>query len=130
MACFLGTTRFTDFQTQLGTPSSLTERLQTFAPSAYWRQLPDPPLPVRNGAARLEYVLTEKGRAFFPVLYEVIAWAQHWFRSPEGPAMILTHAGCGASFSGEAVCDHCLGPVQAGVTWHYGPVDERRNVDD
>lgn len=55
---------------------------------------------------------------------------QHWFRSPEGPAMVLTHKGCGASFSGETVCDHCLGPVQAGATWHYGPVDERRNFDD
>lgn len=28
------------------------------------------------------------------------------------------------------MCDHCLSPVKAGVTWHYGPVDERRNFDD
>ena len=124
VSCFLGTTRFTDFQTQLGAPpSSLTERLQTFCAIGVLAATPKAAPPGDEwGLPRLEYVLTEKGRAYFPVLYEVINWAQHWFRSPEGPAMILTHThrGCGASFSGEMVCDHCLGPVQAGVTWHHG----------
>ncbi len=44
------------------------------------------------------YRLTEKGRAFFPVLVTALQWAQRWYPDPEGPAVILTHTGCGRRF--------------------------------
>jgi len=116
VASFLGTTRFTEFQTQLGAPpGSLAGRLQTFCATGVLATSPTDGL----ASQRVEYVLTEKGRAFFPVLAGVLNWAQRWFHAPEGPAMILTHKACGAAFREELVCDQCWGPVDAGVIWRY-----------
>ncbi len=102
VAAFLGATRFTDFQVQLGAPPSLlTQRLQTFC--AIGVLTLDP----ADGTA---YVLTDKGRAFFGVLVAALQWSQRWFHAPEGPAMTLTHnarTGCGQPFGGEFSCDHC-----------------------
>ena len=105
LATFLGTTRFTDFQTQLGAPPSLiAARLQTFcgigvlmcnAPSD------------RSGDERGAYILTDKGRAFFPVMVAAMQWAQRWYHAPEGPALELIHRGCGTQFTGEWACDGC-----------------------
>jgi len=107
VAAFLGTTRFTDFQAQLGAPPSLlTQRLQTFCAIGVFTLDP------ADGTA---YVLAEKGRAFFAVLVAALQWSQRWFHAPEGPAMILTHnarTGCGQPFTGEFSCDHCNGRLR------------------
>ncbi|MGH3559837.1 MAG: winged helix-turn-helix transcriptional regulator, partial [Mycobacterium sp.] len=63
MCAFLGTTRFTDFQTQLGAPPTvLAGRLQTFCANGVLTASR------QAGPQRIRYQLTEKGRAFFPVL--------------------------------------------------------------
>lgn len=122
LAGFLGTTRFGSFQLQLGAPSgSLTERLQTFVSIGVFTSAS----PV-TGAGDLklhkgEYFLTQKGRAFFPILAGVLNWAQRWFRAPDGPAIVMRHLGCGKPFVGELACDHCLAPVAAGVRWTRNP---------
>nr|WP_082135956.1 winged helix-turn-helix transcriptional regulator [Mycobacterium sp. EPa45] len=104
VAAFLGTTRFTDFQTQLGAPPSLlAERLQTFCNLGVFTTAPTS----RSGPERAAYLLTEKGRAFFPVLTAALQWAQWWFQAPEGPAIVMTHNGCGSGFTGELACDRC-----------------------
>lgn len=104
VAAFLGTTRFTDFQNQLGAPPSLlAERLQTFCTIGVLTTLPTD----RTGPEPAAYLLTDKGRSLFPVLIAVLQWAQRWFQSPEGPAMVITHHGCGANFIGELACDGC-----------------------
>lgn len=104
VAAFLETTRFTDFQTQLGAPPSLlAERLQTFCAIGVLSTSPAD----RSGSERSTYLLTDKGRALFPVLVAALQWAQQWFRAPEGPAIELTHRGCGAGFTGELACDRC-----------------------
>lgn len=97
-AAFLGTTRFTEFQTQLGTPPTLVaERLQTFCD-----------IGVLTSEASGAYQLTDKGRAFFGVLVAALQWAERWFLAPEGPALLLTHRGCtSTSFIGELACDRC-----------------------
>lgn len=94
MASFLGASRFTDLQSQLGAPPSLlSERLQTFC---------------EIGVLEPEtYLLTAKGRAFFPVLVTAVQWAQRWFHAPEGPAVVMSHRACGALFSGELACSRC-----------------------
>ena len=101
VAAFVGVSRFTDFQTQLGAPpSSVADRLSIF---------------VTNGvlvAADNRYRLTEKGRAFFPVLIAALQWAQRWFRSPEGPAVVLTHTSCGRRFTAVLTCDQCTRPLR------------------
>lgn len=104
LAAFLGSTRFTDFQSQLGAPPSLlAERLQTFCGIGVFTTSPAE----RSGPERAAYLLTEKGRAFFPVLVAAVQWAQWWFQAPEGPALLLHHRGCGAPFTGELACDRC-----------------------
>ncbi|GAC1403830.1 MAG: helix-turn-helix domain-containing protein [Mycobacterium sp.] len=96
VAAFVGINRFTDFQTQLGAPpGSLTDRLSIFT---------------ANGVlvcADNRYRLTEKGRALFGVLVTALQWAQRWFHTPEGPAVILTHSGCGQDFAAALACDQC-----------------------
>ncbi|WP_328360645.1 winged helix-turn-helix transcriptional regulator [Mycobacterium sp. NBC_00419] len=104
LAAFLGTTRFTDFQAQLGAPPSLlAERLQTFCGIGVFTSSPAE----RSGAERAAYLLTEKGRAFFPVLVAAVQWAQWWFQAPEGPALVMHHRDCGSPFTGELACDQC-----------------------
>jgi DNA-binding HxlR family transcriptional regulator len=104
VGAFLGMSRFTDFQAVLRAPPTvIAQRLQSLAASG-----------VLTGSPR--YQLTEKGRAFFPVMALALQWAQRWFRAPEGPAVVLTHEGCGAAFAGMLVCDQCAEPLTgAGV---------------
>ncbi len=62
-------------------------------------------------ATETRYRLTEKGRALFGVLVTALQWAQRWFHAPEGPAVILTHTGCGRRFDAVLVCDQCAEPL-------------------
>lgn len=100
VAAFLGTSRFTDFQGQLGAPPSvLSQRLQAFCAIGV--------LYAAAGAERTAYLLTDKGRALTPVLISALQWAQRWFRAPEGPAIEMRHRRCGAPLSAELACDGC-----------------------
>jgi DNA-binding HxlR family transcriptional regulator len=102
VCAFLGTSRFSDFQTQLGVPPSLLSgRLQTFCANG-----------VLCTSRETNYQLTEKGRAFFPVIVAALQCGQHWFRAPEGPAVRLTHLGCGKPFVGQLTCDQCARPLK------------------
>jgi len=100
VAAFVGLSRFTDFQSQLGAPpGSIADRLSIFT---------------ANGVlvcAGNRYLLTEKGRALFGVLVLALQWAQRWFRAPEGPAVIMTHTSCGARFGAVLACDQCTEPL-------------------
>jgi DNA-binding HxlR family transcriptional regulator len=100
VAAFVGLSRFTDFQSQLGAPpGSIADRLSIFT---------------ANGVlvcADNRYRLTEKGRALFGVLVLALQWAQRWFRAPEGPAVIMTHTSCGARFGAVLACDQCTEPL-------------------
>ncbi len=101
VAAFVGISRFTDFQTQLGAPpGSIADRLTIFTANGVL------------ASADNRYRLTEKGRAFFPVLISALQWAQRWFRAPEGPAVVLTHTACGRRFTAVLTCDQCARPLR------------------
>jgi DNA-binding HxlR family transcriptional regulator len=101
VASFVGTSRFTDFLDQLGAPpGSLTDRLQILSAGGV--------LESHGG----RYLLTEKGRAIFPVLITALAWAQRWFAAPEGPAVVLRHMMCGNDFDPVLCCDQCAGALR------------------
>ncbi|OAN38022.1 winged helix-turn-helix transcriptional regulator [Mycolicibacterium iranicum] len=96
VAAFVGASRFTDFQTQLGAPPvTIADRLSVFTEEGILVQ------------SEGRYRLTEKGRAFFPVLVCALAWAQRWFPSHDGAAVILTHMACDRRFTPALVCDQC-----------------------
>jgi DNA-binding HxlR family transcriptional regulator len=102
VCAFLGTSRFTDFQTQLGAPPTLLAgRLQTFCANG-----------VLSAPRQAGYQLTEKGRAFFPVIITALQCGQQWFHAPEGPAVLITHLGCGGQFTGQLTCDQCAQPLK------------------
>jgi DNA-binding HxlR family transcriptional regulator len=107
VCAFLGTSRFTDFQTQLGAPPSLLAgRLQTFCANGVLC------VARQTGPTRARYQLTEKGRAFFPVIITALQCGQHWFHAPEGPAVMITHLGCSEPFTGGLTCDQCAQPLK------------------
>lgn len=96
VASFVGMSRFTDFQNQLGAPpGSIADRLAIFTANE-----------VLVGADN-RYRLTEKGRDLFPVLITALQWAQRWFEAANGPAVELTHLACGRRFTGVLRCDQC-----------------------
>jgi DNA-binding HxlR family transcriptional regulator len=101
VAAFAGTSRFTDFQAQLGAPpGSLADRLSILTANEV--------LTLADG----RYRMTEKGRALFPVLVSALQWAQRWFPAPEGPAVVLTHTVCRQPFAAVLVCDQCTTPLR------------------
>ncbi|TPG36058.1 winged helix-turn-helix transcriptional regulator [Mycolicibacterium hodleri] len=109
VSAFVGTSRFNDFTEQLGAPpTSLAHRLQIFTTGDV--------LQASDG----RYLLTEKGRAAFPILITALQWAQRWFASPEGPAVILRHTQCGNEFDAVLTCDQCAGSLRG------TDVEERR----
>jgi DNA-binding HxlR family transcriptional regulator len=60
---------------------------------------------------RLEYRLTEKGLAFYPLLVELMYWGDRWCASPEGPPLLLTHKPCDERLVTVLLCSHCNEPV-------------------
>jgi DNA-binding HxlR family transcriptional regulator len=80
----LGMTRFDDFQASLGiAPNMLTRRLRALTEAGLLerRRYNDKP-------PRYEYVLTERGRDFRPVMLAMMAWGNRHFAA-EGQAMQL-----------------------------------------
>lgn len=99
VAAFVGIKRFTEFQTRLGAPpGSVADRLSTFTA-----------IGVFDGDGD-GYRLTEKGRALFPVVVTALQWAQRWYETAEGPAVLLTHNG--HRFTAALTCDQCGEPLR------------------
>ena len=102
-AAFLGARRFTDMLTMMGAPPTIvSDRLRTFCQMGVLKTVA-----VKASSARVEYRLTDKGRAFFPLVMVMLDWGDRWFRAPEGPAMLLTHTSCGAPFRPVLHCSVC-----------------------
>jgi DNA-binding HxlR family transcriptional regulator len=87
---FLGSTRFDQFQTNLDIGSNiLTRRLAALVDSGLLERRRYNERPPRD-----EYVLTERGRDFRPVLWALLAWSNRHF-APEGPSVVIVDAATG-----------------------------------
>lgn len=85
-----GLTRFDEFQKSLGiAPNILSRRLNKLVESGLLerRQYSDRP-------ERFEYILTERGEDFRPVLWSLIVWGNKHF-APEGPSLVLVDTSTG-----------------------------------
>src|ERR1700674_328138 len=81
---FLGATRFEQFQKSLQiAPTSLTRRLNTLVEAGMLERRRYSERPPRD-----EYLLTERGRDFRPVLWAMLAWGTKHL-APEGAAAVL-----------------------------------------
>ena len=102
-AAFLGARRFTDMLVITGAPPTIvSDRLRTFCQMGVLEAVA-----AKVGSARVEYRLTDKGRAFFPHVMVMLDWGDRWFRAPEGPATLLTHTTCGGEFRPVLHCSSC-----------------------
>lgn len=104
---FFGIRRFEDICATLKLATNiLADRLRTLVALGIYRteQYQDRP-------PRLEYRLTEKGLAFYPVLVELMYWGDRWCASPEGSPLLLFHKPCGQPLETKILCSHCNRPV-------------------
>jgi DNA-binding HxlR family transcriptional regulator len=101
---FMGNGRFDELQTQTGaTPQMLTSRLKKLEASGLVERRPYSTRPPRH-----EYVLTEMGAEYYPVILALRAWGEKWCKSPqEGVAVKYTHIPCGKDPGLGTVCRHC-----------------------
>ncbi len=105
---FQGLTRFEQFQKSLDiAPNMLARRLGALVKAGVLerrRYCERPP--------RYEYVLTERGRDFRPVLWALLAWGNAHF-APEGKSVVLIDSATGAEAEPLMVDRHTGRPLAA-----------------
>lgn len=110
---YYGTTRFDDFTRRVGvTRAAMSARLAELVTvglltRSMYRE------PGRRG--REEYVLTDAGRDFMPVVWAMFQWGQQHL--PEPAPLTLDHSACGAAAKVEIRCSrgHSIPPEELGV---------------
>jgi DNA-binding HxlR family transcriptional regulator len=86
----LGLTRFDQFQESLGiAPNILARRLNSLVEAGLLDRRRYSERPPRD-----EYLLTEAGREFRPVLWALLAWGNKHF-APEGPSVVIVDSQTG-----------------------------------
>jgi DNA-binding HxlR family transcriptional regulator len=115
---FWGVRRFDVFQRNLGIGRNiLTQRLTRLVDEGMLERRPYQDHPPRH-----EYVLTEKGRDFFPVIAALMRWGDRWLAGDDGPPVVLRHTACDHDTEGEVVCSHCREPLALReVRGRWGP---------
>lgn len=107
---FYGTRRFDGFQSALGVArNTLTERLDRLTGAGILTRVR-----YQERPARYEYVLTDMGRDFFPVLAAIVRWGDCWLDGGDGAPLLLRHHGCGHETRAVVACAHCGGELSAG----------------
>jgi len=105
----LGVRRFEDIRLATGAPRAvLSARLRDLVAAEV---LHTTPYREPGSRVRLEYRLTEAGRALQPVLTALMDWGdRHVHRSDRYgggcPSMVVRHVDCGAVVHAELVCKH------------------------
>ena len=87
---FHGLSRFDEFQEDLGiAPNMLARRLKSLVEAGLLERRRYSERPPRD-----EYVLTQAGRDFRPVLWALLAWGNRHF-APEGPSVVIADSRTG-----------------------------------
>lgn len=82
---YYGVKRFDEFQYYIGlAPNILSTRLKKLVDAGILTRVPLP-----EHAGRYEYVLTEKGRDFFPTYLALKKWGDDWLAEPAGPQVVF-----------------------------------------
>lgn len=125
-ASFAGQTRFSEFERRLGiAPNILASRLDGFVKSGLMEMRPN-----EEHKGQSEYVLTEMGRDFVPVIVALTRWGDRW-SAPHGPPILYEHEACGGEIGLElrcAVCDETVTPET--VTARPGPGFDLEALDE
>jgi DNA-binding HxlR family transcriptional regulator len=110
---YYGTTRFDDFARRVGiTKAATSARLSELVTAGMLQKRPyrEPGQRVRD-----EYVLTEAGQDFMPVVWAMFEWGRSHL--PNNTRLRLTHLDCGADAAVEIRCEkgHSVQPDELGV---------------
>ena len=100
---FCGLQRFDEFQASTGIARNvLTSRLERLVDHGILekRSYQDRP-------PRYEYLLTDKGRDLWPVIFALMQWGDQHDPLAAGPPTLVVHRGCGGNVGQGAVCDRC-----------------------
>jgi len=100
---FFGVSRFEAFQERLGIARNvLATRLDTLVDHGVLeRRCYD------EARARFDYVLTDKGKALWPVLTTLRDWGDEWIVGKGHEPVQMLHKSCGETTHGELHCEHC-----------------------
>ncbi|MDI2124963.1 winged helix-turn-helix transcriptional regulator [Yinghuangia seranimata] len=115
---YYGLRRFDEFQQGLGIArTTLSDRLGRLVEEGLLEKQV-----YQTEPTRYEYVLTEKGQDFFPVLVAMMRWGDRWLNGPEGPPVVLHHEACGHDTEPDALCSACGERLAvADMSMHPGP---------
>jgi len=82
---YYGVKRFDEFEYYVGIASNiLSTRLKKLIDAGVMTRVPLP-----EHAGRYEYVLTEKGRDFFPAYLALKKWGDDWLSDSAGPQVVF-----------------------------------------
>jgi DNA-binding HxlR family transcriptional regulator len=121
--CFFGVRRFTDLQAHLDISRAvLSARLADLVDDGLLeRREPTP--------GRVEYELTEQGRALWPALFALLKWGERYRVAP-GTGRVFSHVGCGGELDDTGACRRCAArPEPAEVEMRPGPASKPRRED-
>ncbi len=105
---FWGVRRFADFIDHLRIPRAvLASRLKTLTAAGVMTRV--------AGERHLEYELTGKGTALWPVVLSLMSWGDDYC-APGGPRRLFQHAADGGQVDRWGRCDACGRPVPAADT--------------
>ncbi len=100
---FLGIRRFDDFVQRLGISRNvLADRLDTLVDAGVLERRP-----YDEGRGRYDYVLTDKGRALWPVLVTLRQWGDEWVVGQGNEPLLLEHRDHGHLTTAHLACDTC-----------------------
>jgi DNA-binding HxlR family transcriptional regulator len=101
--CFLGIRRFDDFVERLGISRNvLTTRLDTLVDAEILDRRP-----YDDARGRYDYVLTDKGRALWPVMTALRQWGDEWILGAGNEPILLEHRDHGHHTTVQMTCDVC-----------------------
>jgi DNA-binding HxlR family transcriptional regulator len=100
---FFGVRRFDDFVERLGIARNvLTDRLNTLVDAGVLeRRAYD------QARGRCDYVLTDKGRALWPVMATLRQWGDEWILGAGNEPVLLEHRDHGHFTTVKMICDVC-----------------------
>jgi DNA-binding HxlR family transcriptional regulator len=100
---FLGVSRFEEFQQRLGIARNvLAARLDTLVDHRVLDRHP-----YDEARRRYDYVLTDKGKALWPVLVALRQWGDEWSVGKGKEPVLIVHKTCGKRSTGVLTCDNC-----------------------
>jgi DNA-binding HxlR family transcriptional regulator len=101
---FSGVRRFADLQRRTQAPRQiLSDRLTRLVRDGLLRKVP---YQEHGQRSRHEYRLTDKGLDLYPILVALMQWGDQYAVGPAGPAVRLSHRGCGAPIGVHISCAH------------------------